>query len=62
VKGGERGLWAIFRWPVGLGLLTMIGLLAALLGDGPWDALSWLLLAAPLAIGVGGLLRASGSG
>jgi len=40
----------IFRWPLLLGALTAIGLISALFGDGGWDALSWAVLAVPLAV------------
>jgi hypothetical protein len=40
----------IFRWPLLLGVLTAIGLASALFGDGSWDALSWAVLAIPLAV------------
>jgi hypothetical protein len=40
----------IFRWPLLLGALTAIGLASALFGDGSWDALSWTVLAIPLAV------------
>lgn len=33
-----------------LGAVTSYGLLSALLGDGVWDALSWIALAVPLAV------------
>ncbi len=36
--------------PVLIGILSGIGLLSALLGDGVWDLLSWLSLAAPVAV------------
>lgn len=36
-----RRLWGI---PLLMGILTIIGLLSALLGDGFWDMLSWCLL------------------
>jgi hypothetical protein len=36
--------------PVLLALLTAVGLVSALLGDGIWDALSWLTLGAPIAV------------
>ncbi|BCN36778.1 hypothetical protein HF896_00700 [Alicycliphilus denitrificans] len=39
----------IFRVPILLGLATAVGLVSALVGDGVWDALSWLALAAPAA-------------
>jgi hypothetical protein len=38
--------------PVALGILTVIGLLSALLGDGMWDALSAITLGAPVAVGL----------
>ncbi len=38
-----------FRIPIALALLSAAGLNSALLGDGPWDALSWLALSIPLA-------------
>ncbi|BAI76269.1 hypothetical protein AZL_d04430 (plasmid) [Azospirillum sp. B510] len=41
------GLW---RVPAGLALLSLIGLAAAILGDGVWDGLSWAALSVPLAI------------
>jgi hypothetical protein len=34
--------------PVVLAALTLFGLLAALLGEGPWHVLSWLALSIPL--------------
>lgn len=39
----------IFRIPLVLGVATAVGLVSALIGDGVWDALSWLALSAPLA-------------
>ena len=35
--------------PIALGVLSIVGLLAALTGDGWRDALSWLALGAPIA-------------
>ncbi len=40
----------IWRMPIILALVIAIGLLSALLGDGPWDVLSWAALAAPIAV------------
>jgi len=40
----------IFRWPLWLGVLTVVGLASALFGDGGWDALSWVALAIPLGV------------
>lgn len=41
----------IWRAPIALGLLTMVGLCSALLGDGFWDALSALTLGTVVAVG-----------
>lgn len=44
-------VWRVFRWPLALTLLTLIGLIAALLGDGVWNVVSWLSLGVlPLAM------------
>jgi hypothetical protein len=38
-------------WPILLGVATVFGLLAALIGEGGiWWALSWLMLAVPLLV------------
>ncbi len=47
---GRRTLWQIFRAPLLLGLLSAVGLLAALIGDGFFDLLSWVALAIPLLV------------
>lgn len=44
----RRGLWMIFRWPLVLALLSLFGLLSALIGDEVYDLLSWLTLGVPL--------------
>lgn len=36
--------WNIFRWPVCVGIVSLVGLIAALLGDGWLDLLSWCCL------------------
>lgn len=41
-------LRTIYRIPLILSIITIMGLLSALLGDGIWDALSWVLLAIPM--------------
>jgi hypothetical protein len=41
---------ALWGAPLLLALASLVGLLAALLGDGVWDALSWLGLGAPVAV------------
>ena len=42
-----RTLWGM---PVILGLASLVGLISALVGDGPWDILSWVLLGSLLGI------------
>jgi hypothetical protein len=39
-----------WRWPIALATVTVVGLLSALLGDGVWDALSWVALGIPLGV------------
>jgi len=40
----------IFRAPLAVAAITAFGLLSALLGDGVWDALSWIALAVPVVV------------
>ena len=40
--------WQIFAAPVFIGALSVIGLVAALVGDGWWDGVSWLTLSLPV--------------
>ena len=40
----------LWGWPSLLAVLTIVGLCAALLGDGIWDVVSWVALAALLAL------------
>ncbi len=40
----------IFAVPAVLGVLSAIGLVAALVGDGLWDTASWPLLGLPVAV------------
>jgi hypothetical protein len=37
----QRSLPRVFAIPILLGISSVVGLLAALLGDDVWDALSW---------------------
>jgi uncharacterized iron-regulated membrane protein len=46
-----------FRWPTIIGLITAVGLGAALLGDGAWDVMSWVMLSLPTAVALMGLWR-----
>ena len=41
--------WRLWGAPIVLGVLSAVGLLAALLGDGLYDAVSWLGLGLPVA-------------
>jgi len=46
---------SMWRWPVVIGAVSLVGLLSALLGDGWADALSWALLAVPVVLSLRGL-------
>jgi len=39
-----RSLGRIFALPAAVGAASVVGLVSALVGDGPWDLLSWLAL------------------
>ena len=43
-QGRRRGNWQVFRWPLLVAALSLIGLVAALVGDGIYDGVSWVLL------------------
>lgn len=49
-SGKHYSLWQVFRWPLLLGVATVIGLVSALVADGWGDALSWVLLSLPMAV------------
>ncbi|NWA01952.1 hypothetical protein [Pseudomonas gingeri] len=57
MKPRQSNFWKVFSLPTVIAVLTAIGLFAALLGDGAWDALSWLGLGIPTLIAVQALLR-----
>jgi hypothetical protein len=40
----------IWGAPVALGVITIVGLLSALLGDGVWDLVSVIALAVPIGV------------
>jgi len=44
----NRAIWGM---PIALGLLTVVGLLVALVGDGVWDLVSVAALAVPVLVG-----------
>ncbi len=56
----RQSLSQMFSVPAVLALLSAVGLVAALVGDGAWDALSWLTLAAPAAVPVYFIARGRG--
>lgn len=47
----------LWGWPLGLALLTVVGLVAALLGDGVWDVVSAFALGVPVVVGAWYSLR-----
>ncbi|NWB87904.1 MULTISPECIES: hypothetical protein [Pseudomonas] len=55
MKPRASNFWKVFGIPVLIALLSAAGLFAALLGDGAWDALSWVGLGIPAAISLRGL-------
>lgn len=56
-RPARQTLREIFAAPVVIGVLSTIGLISALVGDGVWDGLSWLTLAIPVALFVGFIAR-----
>lgn len=48
--------WKVFAAPTAIAVLTLAGLFAALLGDGAWDAVSWLAMGISTAVSLKGLL------
>jgi hypothetical protein len=50
VRARGQSVRDIFRWPAVIGVLNTVGLLSALLGDGIWDGLSWVVLAIPVVL------------
>ena len=41
-------LWQIFAAPLAVAVISSLGLVAALVGDGVWDGVSWAALAVPV--------------
>jgi hypothetical protein len=59
MKPRQSNFWKVFSTPLVIGLLSAAGLFAALLGDGIWDALSWIGLGVPAVLALKGLLLRS---
>ena len=57
MKPRQSSFWKVFSVPLAIALATGAGLFGALLGDGAWDALSWIGLSIPACISVRGLLK-----
>lgn len=53
-------VWKTFAAPTWIGLLTAIGLFAALLGDGVWDVPVWLGMGIAAVLSIKGLLKRKG--
>ncbi|MFV3129330.1 hypothetical protein [Niveispirillum sp. KHB5.9] len=45
----RQSLWAVFAAPIIIAILSTVGLVVALAGDGWHDILSWLTLGVPVA-------------
>ena len=56
----HHSLWIIFRWPLLLAVLSLTGLVGALLTDGAWDWIFAVLIATSVATVVLARLRATG--
>lgn len=46
----RKSLWGVFSVPVFLAVVSIVGLVSALTGDGWRDGLSWAALGAPLCV------------
>ncbi|MDO7896453.1 hypothetical protein [Pseudomonas citrulli] len=56
MKPRQSSFWKVFGLPLLIGVLCATGLASALLGDGLWDAVSWLGLGVPCIVALRGLL------
>lgn len=61
LKETRWSLSRIFAIPIALGIVSAIGLIVALVGDGLWDAAGWSALAIPVLVTIWCLLRRSAS-
>jgi hypothetical protein len=49
MRHGSAGL-RVWGAPIALGVISALGLVAALLADGPGDVVSWIALSVPVAV------------
>ncbi len=49
-RRGRLSLRQVFAAPLAIAMLSIVGLISALVGDDLWDVLSWLTLAVPVAV------------
>lgn len=56
----RRSAWSIFALPFWIALASLIGLVAALLGEGLWNAVAWSGVGAPIAALCYGLVYRTG--
>lgn len=56
----SAAFYRLWGMPILLGILTTIGLISALLGDGVWDAVSAVTLGIPVLLGIWHSLRKQG--
>lgn len=61
-RSASRAEGPLWRMPIVLAATIAVGLVSALLGDGLWDVLSWLCLAAPVVIVMRHIGRAADAG
>ena len=47
-RNRTHSLWIVFAAPLVMGVLSLIGLVSALAGDGPADWAAWVTLSVPL--------------
>lgn len=46
----QSTFWKVWATPLVIGVLSLVGLLAALTGDGVWDLVSWVTLGLPVLV------------
>ena len=49
-RRGRLSLRQVYAPPLAIAILSIVGLISALVGDDIWDVLSWLTLAIPPAV------------